>query len=153
MSQVDTNTNICTVQVASWRDDGWALRIIREEVFIREQHVPVELEWDALDSSCIHILALDSAGNPVGTARLLPEGVIGRMAVLKNWRRKGVGSALMLRLLEDARKRHMQQIALNAQVYARGFYARFGFQTVGDEFIDAGIPHRKMILGLDDRIA
>jgi predicted GNAT family N-acyltransferase len=56
-------------------------------------------------------------------------------------------------LLEDARKRHMQQIALNAQVYARGFYARFGFQTVGDEFIDAGIPHRKMILGLDDRIA
>ena len=173
MSQV--NTNIYTVQVASWQDDGWALRVIREEVFIHEQHVPVELEWDELDANCIHILAMDSAGNPVGTARLLLRGVIGRMAVLasklpkavpgerarrngdalaelKGWRRKGVGSALVLRLLEEARKRHMQQIALNAQTYAMGFYARFGFRTVGDEFIDAGIPHMRMILRLGDHI-
>ncbi|MEP6877716.1 MAG: GNAT family N-acetyltransferase [Nitrosospira sp.] len=146
------NTDIYTVQVASWQDDGWALRVIREEVFIHEQHVPVELEWDELDANCIHILAMDSAGNPVGTARLLLSGVIGRMAVLKGWRRKGVGSALALRLLEEARKRHMQQIALNAQTYAKGFYARFGFQTVGDEFIDAGIPHMRMILRLGDHI-
>jgi predicted GNAT family N-acyltransferase len=150
MSQV--STNIYAVQVASWQDDGWALRVIREEVFIHEQHVPVELEWDELDANCIHILAMDLAGNPVGTARLLLSGVIGRMAVLKGWRCKGVGSALVLRLLEEARKLHMQQIALNAQTSAKGFYARFGFQTVGDEFIDAGIPHMRMILRLGDHI-
>lgn len=151
MTQV--NTSVYTVQVADWQDNGWALCAIREAVFVHEQHVPVELEWDELDATCIHMLAMDSAGNSVGTARLLLSGMIGRMAVLKEWRRKGVGSALMLRLLEEARKRHMPQVALNAQTYVMAFYARFGFQTVGDEFTDAGIPHMKMILRLDDRVS
>lgn len=150
---MQVNTNIYTVQVVDWQDNGWALRAIREAVFIHEQHVPAELEWDELDATCIHMLAMDSAGNSVGTARLLLGGMIGRMAVLKEWRRKGVGSALMLRLLEEARKRHMPQVALNAQTYVMVFYARFGFQTVGDEFTDAGIPHMKMILRLDDRVS
>ena len=150
MNQINTDT--CTVQVANWQNDGWALRVIREAVFIHEQHVPVELEWDELDATCIHMLAMDPAGNPVGTARLLPSGVIGRMAVLREWRCKGVGSVLVLHLLEEARKQHIRRVALNAQTYAMGFYARFGFQTVGDEFMDAGIPHMRMILQLDDRV-
>lgn len=134
--------------MASWQDDGWALRMIREEVFVHEQHVPVELEWDTFDASCIHMLAMDSRGNPIGTARLLLNGTIGRMAVLKGWRRKGVGSALVLGLLEEARKRHLQQVVLNAQTYVTHFYTKFDFQIVGDEFLDAGILHTRMTLRL-----
>ena len=137
-----------TVRLANWQDDGPALRAIRETVFIHEQHVPVELEWDEFDASCLHILALDSAGNPIGTARLLPDGHIGRMAVLKEWRGRSVGSALLLRLLAEAKKRHLQQVIINAQTYAAGFYTRFSFQTAGEEFIDAGIPHVRMVLQL-----
>lgn len=137
-----------TVRLANWQDDGPSLRAIRETVFIHEQQVPVELEWDEFDASCLHILALDSAGNPIGTARLLPDGHIGRMAVLKEWRDRGVGSALMQRLLEEAKKRHLQQVIVNAQTYAAEFYTRFGFRMAGEEFIDAGIPHVRMVLHL-----
>ncbi len=137
-----------TVRLANWQDDGPTLRTIRETVFIHEQHVPAELEWDEFDASCLHILALDSVGNPIGTARLLPDGHIGRMAVLKDWRGHGVGSALLQRLLEEAKKRHLLQVIVNAQTYAAGFYTRFGFRTAGEEFIDADIPHVKMALQL-----
>jgi len=137
-----------TVHLANWQVHGPALRAIRETVFIHEQHVPVELEWDEFDANCLHMLALDSAGYPIGTARLLPDGHIGRMAVLKDWRGRSVGSALLLRLLAEARKRHLQQVIVNAQTYAAVFYARFGFQTAGEEFIDAGIPHVRMVLQL-----
>lgn len=137
-----------TVRIASWQNDGLALRMIRETVFIREQHVPVELEWDEFDTNCLHLLAMDSAENPIGTARLLSDGLIGRMAVLKEWRGRGVGSALVLRLLEEARKRQIQQVALNAQLHATGFYLKFNFQMVGKEFMDAGIPHVRMNLQL-----
>ncbi|MGH8762609.1 MAG: GNAT family N-acetyltransferase [Nitrosospira sp.] len=140
--------NIYTVRIASWQADGMALRMIRETVFVREQHVPRELEWDEFDATCLHLLAVDSAENPIGTARLLPDGVIGRMAVLKEWRGRNVGSALVLRLLEEARKGQVEQIALNAQRHAIPFYIKFGFQIVGKEFMDAGIPHVKMNLRL-----
>ena len=135
-----------TVRVANWKDDGLALRTIRETVFIGEQRIPVELEWDEFDPNCLHLLAIDLAGNPIGTARLLPDGVIGRMAVLKEWRNRDVGSALLLRLLEEARKRQIQHVTLNAQLPARVFYGKFGFRIAGEEFMDAGIPHVKMIL-------
>ena len=137
-----------TVRIADWQDDAPALRVIREAVFILEQQVPVELEWDGLDAGCLHVLATDSAGNPVGTARLLPDGHIGRMAVLKEWRGRGVGSALLRLLLAEAKKRQLSRVVLNAQTYAAGFYAKFYFQAVGEEFMDAGIPHVKMILPL-----
>ena len=137
-----------TVRFANWQADGPALRAIRETVFIHEQHVPVELEWDEFDAVCLHILAVDSAGNPIGTARLLPDGHIGRMAVLKEWRGRGVGGVLLQRLLEKAKKRHLRLAIVNAQTYAAGFYTRFGFRTVGEEFIDAGIPHVRMVLQL-----
>ncbi|MGH8684074.1 MAG: GNAT family N-acetyltransferase [Nitrosospira sp.] len=140
--------NSYTIRVASWQEDALALRMVREAVFIREQHVPVELEWDELDASGLHLLAVDLAENPIATARLLPNGVIGRMAVLKEWRGRDVGGALLLRLLEEAGKRKIHQITLSAQLHAIPFYVKFGFQIAGEEFMDAGIPHVKMNLRL-----
>ena len=137
-----------TVCIANWQDDALALSTIRETVFIHEQQVPVELEGDGLDADCLHVLAADAAGNPIGTARLLPDGHIGRMAVLKAWRGRGVGSALLQLLLAEATKLKLERVVLNAQTYAAGFYAKFGFQAVGEEFRDAGIPHVKMVLPL-----
>ena len=136
------------VRVARWHDDNRALRMIREAVFIHEQGVPAALEWDEFDATCMHLLATDSSGKPIGTARLLPNGSIGRMAVLAEWRNKGVGTALMQRLLEEARNRQIRQVILNAQTHATGFYGKFGFQPVGKEFIEAEITHVRMVLRL-----
>jgi predicted GNAT family N-acyltransferase len=140
--------SVYTIRIADWLDDSPALRRVREMVFIREQGVPVELEWDEFDMNGLHLLAVDSAQNAIATARLLPNGVIGRMAVLREWRGKGVGSALLLRVLEEARKKQIKRITLSAQLHASGFYVRFGFQTAGEEFMDAGIPHIGMSLQL-----
>ncbi|SOD40642.1 GNAT family N-acetyltransferase [Nitrosovibrio sp. Nv4] len=136
------------IRKASWECDRRALCAIRETVFVREQGVPVELEWDEFDAGCTHVLASDAAGNPIGTARFLPGGTIGRMAVLKEWRGKGVGGALLQWLLQEAGDRQIQQVTLNAQIYAAGFYAKFGFQIAGEKFLDAGILHVKMVLRL-----
>ncbi len=144
--------NIYTVHIADWHHDGWALRAVREMVFIREQGVPAELEWDELDACGMHLIAMDAARNAIGTARLLlqdAQGAVGRMAVLKEWRGKGVGNALMRRLLEEADKRQIRQVTLNAQVHAAGFYARFGFLVAGKQFMEAGIPHVRMVLLAD----
>jgi predicted GNAT family N-acyltransferase len=135
-----------TVRAASWHEDVQALCKIREAVFIREQGVPAELEWDEFDVNCIHVLASDSAANPVGTARLLLDGSIGRMAVLREYRGKRVGTALMHFLLREAESRQIQQVTLNAQAHAIEFYKRFGFQVAGEVFLDAGILHVRMIL-------
>ncbi len=137
-----------TVCLTNWQANAPALRTIRETVFVHEQQVPVELEWDEFDASCLHILARDLVDNPIGAARLLPDGHIGRMAVLKEWRERGVGSALLQQLLEEARKQHLGVVIVNAQTYAAGFYTRYGFRTAGEEFIDAGIPHVRMVLQL-----
>src|SRR5688500_7973965 len=109
-----------TLRIANWQNDSGALRAIREAVFIHEQGIPPDLEWDEFDASCIHVLAVDSAGKPVGTARLLMDGSIGRMVVLEEWRGKGVGSALVQYLLGQARGRQIPQITLNAQTEAVG---------------------------------
>lgn len=143
-----TIMNTYTVRIADWKNDRRALKLVREAVFIREQGVPAALEWDELDANCVHLLAVDVLQNPIGTARLLAEGFIGRMAVLKNWRGQRVGSSLMKQLLCEARTRQMKLLALNAQTHAIGFYAKLGFQPVGKEFLDAGIPHTRMALRL-----
>jgi predicted GNAT family N-acyltransferase len=146
--------NIYSVRIADWHDQGGALRAVREAVFIREQGVPVELEWDEFDADCIHLIAVDAAENAIATARLLQQGEnggIGRMAVLKEWRGKGVGDALMRHLMKEAAALEIQQLTLNAQAYAVGFYARFGFAAMGNQFLEAGIPHVKMALRLADQ--
>ncbi|HYT86545.1 MAG TPA: GNAT family N-acetyltransferase [Burkholderiales bacterium] len=123
-------------------------RPVREKVFVEEQGVPRELEWDEWDERCEHAVACDSKGRAIGTARLLPEGRIGRMAVLVEWRRRGVGAALLGALIALARERSMPRVTLHAQTHAAGFYRRFGFSERGGEFSEAGIPHVEMALEL-----
>ncbi|OHC27812.1 MAG: GNAT family N-acetyltransferase [Pseudomonadales bacterium RIFCSPLOWO2_12_59_9] len=132
------------VRLADWKKDQAALRRIREAVFIAEQAVPAELEWDADDASAVHFLALEGE-YPMGTARLLPDGHIGRVAVLKDWRGLKVGDKLLRAVIEEAEKRGLKQQMLSAQVHASSFYERFGFSVVSDEFLDAGIPHVDMV--------
>ena len=139
---------------ARWPDDASAIRAVREAVFVAEQGVPAELEWDGRDAGCVQLLALDSRDNPVGTARMLPDGHIGRMAVLAPWRGQGVGRALLGGLLRLAAAQGLEKVWLHAQTRAADFYRRHGFRALGDPFEEAGIPHVAMILhisGTDTR--
>lgn len=138
--------NEFSVHVMCWHDGEPLLRAVRETVFVREQNVPVELEWDGRDESCRHVLALDGQGNAIGCGRITPDGHIGRMAVLLGWRRRKVGSAMLEALLDYARSQQFPQVELSGQVQALPFYRRFGFVVEGEEFMEAGIPHRLMRL-------
>lgn len=135
-----------TVEIANWERDHAILRSIREAVFVAEQNVPVELEWDGFDQDCVHVIAYSNDGTPVGTGRLRRDGHIGRMAVLARWRGRGAGSAMLLKLIAIAKADGIVPLALNAQTHALAFYERFGFVVEGGEFDDAGIPHRHMLL-------
>ena len=121
---------------------------IRIRVFVREQGVPAEIELDDDDQHAIHFLAT-SGGRALGTARLVMHGnnaKIGRMAVLKKHRLKGIGAALLKRSIVAAKRRGAGKIFLHAQVPVIGFYEKMGFRCVGRVFDEAGIAHRKMIL-------
>lgn len=117
---------------------------IREAVFVVEQGVPLAIERDEWDARAEHALACDDQGRAIGTGRLLPDGHIGRMAVLREHRGRGVGGQILAALLERARERGMTRVVLNAQTHAMPFYARHGFVAFGDEFAEAGIPHVAM---------
>lgn len=132
------------IEPADYATDLADLRAVRETVFILEQKVPEEEEWDELDPRCHHVLARDEAGRPIGTGRLTPEHKIGRMAVLPEWRDKGVGSALLVALMDKARSLGWTEVKLNAQVSALDFYARHGFEPYGPRFMEAGIEHQAM---------
>lgn len=137
-----------TVRQADWSQDATTLRKLREAVFIIEQQVPVALEWDGMDAQCLHVLA-QIDGVPAGTGRLLPDGHIGRMAVLREFRGRGVGSAMLLQLVELARAAGMRLLILNAQTHATAFYQRYGFAAEGETFLEAGISHVRMTRSLD----
>jgi predicted GNAT family N-acyltransferase len=143
--------NPFTVSLVSWHDGEPLLRSIRESVFIREQGVPQELEWDEHDAVCRHALALGLNGDAVGCGRILPNGHIGRIAVMQSWRKQKVGTAIMEALLNEARSRGYRFVDVDAQVHAVPFYQGFGFATEGDQFMDAGLPHIKMKLELKPR--
>lgn len=134
------------VEICTWANaaDRVALSGVRTTVFVVEQHVPVELEIDGEDPQCVHALARDDAGAPIGAGRLTPDGRIGRMAVLRDWRGRGVGSALLRALMEHARAQGMTALALHAQHAAIPFYTRHGFTPEGEEFEEAGIAHVMM---------
>jgi predicted GNAT family N-acyltransferase len=130
-----------TVAIMDWPAARADAAPIRFSVFVAEQHVPAEIELDEWDARCEHALARDAQGRAIGTGRLLPDGHIGRMAVVADWRGRGVGAAILAALVERAKARGMSEVVLNAQTRARAFYARHGFGTVGPEFMEAGIPH------------
>lgn len=132
------------VELVDFQQAMAELRAVRDEVFVGEQNVPIELEHDARDPLCAHVIARLLDGTPVGTGRLTPERHIGRMAVRAPWRGRGVGDALLLALVEQARLRGWPDVHLNAQVSAMGFYERHGFQPEGGRFMEAGIEHQAM---------
>lgn len=137
------------VEIANYELDFDALRAVREPVFIVEQGVPTEVELDELDPHCRHVLARDGEGRAIGTGRLTPQRSIGRLAVLPDWRGKGVGAALLQALVDLARSLGHPVVELHAQVDAIGFYENFAFECVGPEYVEAGIRHRTMRRTLD----
>ncbi|MDA0978259.1 MAG: GNAT family N-acetyltransferase [Proteobacteria bacterium] len=133
---------------ADWTADREALQRIRRQVFILEQGVPRDIEWDGRDEECWHWLATDVDDKPIGTGRLMPEGQIGRMAVLEDWRGHGVGAAILEAAVEKARHLGMTEALLHAQSHAVNFYEKAGFAPQGDEYLEAGIPHLTMTRSL-----
>ncbi len=132
------------VRVTDWHSDADQLRAVRTAVFIVEQRVPEAMEWDGDDCDSAHALAEDGAGHAIGCARLLADGHIGRVAVLREWRGRGVGEALMRCMLGVARANGHRRVALRSQTHACAFYARHGFVAEGGVYDEAGIPHQTM---------
>lgn len=130
-----------TVKPVYWNASEKMLRAIRITVFVEEQGVPQDLEWDGLDEHAFHVMAFAADGTPIGTGRLLQDGHIGRVAVLREWRGKGVGRALLDMLLVIANKMGYDVVKLHAQTRVLDFYLSRGFKTEGEEFMEAGIPH------------
>jgi predicted GNAT family N-acyltransferase len=135
------------VLTALWADDGDTLMQLRNRVFVEEQKVSAALEVDGKDSECQHVKAIVD-GLIIGTGRLLPNGFIGRMCVLAEYRNRNIGTMMLENLVQQALDRGHQKVLLNAQSYIIPFYQKFGFRIDSDEFIEADIPHRRMILNL-----
>ncbi|MEV6755618.1 GNAT family N-acetyltransferase [Streptomyces sp. NPDC051214] len=146
-----------TCRVAVGTDDLEACFAVRKEVFVVEQRVPEDLEYDAYDADAVHVIAVRDDGLPLGTGRLLTGaaaaaknggdagvGALGRLAVTKAARGLGVGAALVRAIEDAARARDLGAVDLHAQTHALGFYERLGYEVYGPEFPDAGIPHRAM---------
>jgi len=131
---------------ADWHEFREALQRIRQVVFIEEQEVPRDLEWDGEDETSHHFLALNEAGQYIGCARLMANSQIGRMAVLIEQRGNGIGAQLLDAALDHARELGFRETFLHAQTYAIGFYQKAGFVSFGDEFSEAGIAHQAMRL-------
>jgi predicted GNAT family N-acyltransferase len=141
------------IELVDWQDKKDMLRKIREEVFIIGQNVPQNLEWDEFDETSKHLLAENAKGEAVGTARMHysedhRQAKIGRVAVLAKHRKKGIGQALVEKLIEVAKQDAVSEIILGSQVDATAFYNKMGFVEFGGEYLEAGIRHRKMILRL-----
>ena len=133
------------IKLLSWDEARAHASPIRFTVFCEEQGVPREIELDEQDGQSIHAIAYEST-RAVGTARLLPDGHIGRMAVLKEWRNRGIGGLMLQKLIERAKARGDREVALSAQVHAVPFYRAHGFVEQGSEYLEAGIRHQAMHL-------
>jgi YbgC/YbaW family acyl-CoA thioester hydrolase len=144
---------VLQVGTGPWSQLEASAHTLREAVFVREQEVPAELEWDADDATALHALARNRLGLPLGTGRLVElapgVGKIGRMAVRADMRGSGVGAAVLQALVNAARERGLRQVVLHAQLTAAGFYRRAGFSARGGVFDEVGIPHQEMVLALD----
>jgi predicted GNAT family N-acyltransferase len=139
-----------TLEIADWANpaDRDACRAVRDQVFVAEQNVPPEEEVDEFDAAARHVLARDGSGAPIATGRLTATAMIGRMAVLKEWRGRQVGAAILATLLDTARSHGYPTVELHAQSSALAFYEKFGFARYGDEFEECGIKHWHMRMEL-----
>ncbi len=131
---------------ANWPEQSELLRSIRETVFVIEQGVAATIEWDGKDHLCQHVIAFSADDKAIGTGRLLPDGHIGRIAVIAAWRGKGVGAAMLEKLITLVKDAGAKRVYLNSQTHALEFYQRFAFVAEGDVYMEAGIPHQRMIL-------
>ena len=132
----------------SWEQAQPVAGPLRFAIFVGEQNVPSGIELDDLDASCVHAVAFDVDGKAIGTGRLLPDGIIGRMAVNKEWRRRGIGAEILKALIAEARKRGHAEVVISAQLQAAEFYREQGFAAEGKVYEEAGILHQKMRLKL-----
>ena len=135
------------IELLDWPQAQEEAQRIRFIVFVEEQRVPPELEMDEHDLHSLHALAYwtdATDGKAIGTGRLLPDGHIGRMAVLKDWRGRGAGRALLRSLIDAARRRGDREVLLSAQVHALGFYRAEGLEPEGPVYEEAGIAHQAM---------
>jgi YbgC/YbaW family acyl-CoA thioester hydrolase len=154
LTAYEAGEDVLEVRVGSWTDLREPARRIRTEVFIDEQRVPLEMEWDDADDACVHAVAFNRLGQAVATGRLLPSSAgstkIGRVAVNRVLRGSGVGRRLMDALMNTARERGDKEIVLHAQCMAESFYRGLGFARRGNEFEEAGIAHIEMTRSLVD---
>jgi predicted GNAT family N-acyltransferase len=153
LSSYEAGGSVVSVKVGDWATLGPDAQAIRSEVFVNEQRIPKELEWDAADARAVHAVAYNPMGLAVATGRLLPtdkhgEAKIGRMAVNRVLRGGQLGRQVLDALLDTARGRGDQRVVLHAQRSAEGFYDRLGFVREGLPFEEAGIPHVTMSLAL-----
>ena len=137
------------INTTNWQADKDALTRIRDIVFIQEQKVPEYLELDEHDKIATHFIALNITSNgrsttPIGCCRILPSGKIGRLAVLKDFRGRGIGTHLLLTAIKHAKQQQCSTVYLDAQISAKSFYYHEGFVEEGDIFLDAGIEHIRM---------
>ena len=138
--------NDFTIAIVSFSDRQAEITSVRRAVFVEEQNVPESIDFDGSDTHFIHVLASDKNGRPVGTARINHKGKIGRMAVLKNYRRRGIGRKMIQELMNYGRKNSITEFHLSSQVTAVGFYKKMGFEPTGKQFLEAGITHINMKL-------
>ena len=143
-------SNKIRVTQTTWAKDKNDLVRIRTLVFINEQSVPPDLEWDGYDKDCWHVIAHSEDGNAIATGRMLYDGHIGRMAVLPESRNQGIGSKILSKLIEIAKQQKLGEVFLHAQTSAIEFYLKHGFAITSEEFMDAGIPHVTMRKSLAD---
>ncbi|MEC6822697.1 GNAT family N-acetyltransferase [Photobacterium piscicola] len=125
-----------------------SIRLVREQVFIQEQHIDPEIEFDGLDTQAVHVLVVDGE-QPLGTGRILANGHIGRIAIMQAARGQGLGVKVVRALVEYAKQQGYPKVDLGAQTHAVDFYRKLGFTLYGDEFMEANIPHQAMVMLLD----
>lgn len=147
---LNNNGNTIRLSKTSWQESEASLRLVREKVFIQEQRVPEEMEWDEYDAMAVHYLAANAEGQPIGCIRLLNSGQISRLCVLEALRGQGIGRLLLETVQNEARQQGMTEVFLHAQTQASHFYEAAGFIVNGGIFVEAGIPHRQMIKELID---
>ena len=140
------------IEIGEWPLMQTAAQAVRTAVFVQEQGIAPEDEWDADDATALHAVLFDVNAQPLGNARLLQPTnnvtKVGRMAVLRQVRGHGYGARLLQALLLEARRRGNKEVRLHAQRTAEGFYAAHGFSIVGEPFNEVGIPHVEMRLSL-----
>lgn len=135
------------VIAGGWEQLEKDAKYIREQVFIQEQGIASEDEWDDFDATAVHFMVYDKE-QPIATARLLPQHSVGRVAVLMPYRKQGIGKILMQHIIDYARNQKLPYLKLSAQTYVTAFYEALGFNVQGEVYQDCGIPHINMILAL-----